>query len=72
MSGSLLPRELLPENLRQLSLLTPHAWALDAYAQLLNPDVATPQVDRVLTACGVLCLYGVVCLVVSRLVAKLD
>ena len=71
-SGSLLPRELLPEDLRQLSLLTPHAWALDAYAQLLNADVATPQVDRVATACGVLCLYGVVCLVVSRLVAKLD
>src|SRR5581483_3546496 len=34
-SGCLMPRELMPEEMKRLSLLTPHAWALDAYAQLL-------------------------------------
>jgi ABC-2 type transport system permease protein len=71
-SGSLLPRELLPANLRQLSLLTPHAWALDAYSQLLSPDVKTPQVGRVWAACGVLCGFGIAGLLASRFTARLD
>ena len=41
-SGSLMPRDLMPEKMKTASLVTPHAWALDAYAQLLaspTPDV---------------------------------
>ena len=55
-SGSLMPRDLMPEGMRQLSRVTPHAWALDAYAQLLaSPD---PQVGAVWRACGVLAGFG--------------
>jgi len=55
-SGSLMPRDLMPEEMKLVGLATPHAWALDAYAQLLagpNPDLA-----RVGTACGVLLAFG--------------
>jgi len=58
-SGSLMPRELMPEQMRQISLITPHAWALDAYSQLLTPDVPTPDVAVVWRSCGVLTLFGV-------------
>ena len=34
-SGSLMPRDLMPEKMKTASLATPHAWALDAYSQLL-------------------------------------
>lgn len=56
-SGSLMPRDLMPEPMRQISLLTPHAWALEAYSQLLgNPE---PQADLVWKSCGVLTGFGV-------------
>lgn len=57
MSGCLMPRELMPEEMKQLSRLTPHAWALDAYSQLLlNP---VPEVAVVAQACLVLVAFGV-------------
>lgn len=34
-SGSLFPRVLLPETIQKLSVITPHAWALNAYQDLL-------------------------------------
>ena len=50
-SGTLMPRDLMPENMRQFSYITPHAWALDAYAQLLlNP---VPEIAVVAQACGI-------------------
>lgn len=55
-SGSLMPRELMPEQIKLVSLITPHAWALDAYSQLLagpNPDPAV-----VVTSCTVLLIFG--------------
>jgi ABC-type multidrug transport system permease subunit len=57
-SGCLMgDRELMPEAMQQLSLFTPHAWALTAYKQLLtNP---TPGLDQVLQACGVLAGFGI-------------
>jgi ABC-2 type transport system permease protein len=55
-SGSLMPRDLMPEKMKTASLATPHAWALDAYAQLL----ATPNPDPtvIATACCVLLGFG--------------
>jgi len=55
-SGSLMPRDLMPEKMKTASLATPHAWALDAYAQLL----ATPNPDPtvIATACAVLLGFG--------------
>ena len=56
LSGCIVPRALMPEEVRQLSLATPHAWALDAYAQLLlNPE---PNYGLVATACAVLAGFG--------------
>jgi ABC-type Na+ efflux pump permease subunit len=57
-SGSLMPRDLMPEEMRKISLVTPQAWALDAYGQLLaSPH---PDLTVVFTACGVLLAFGVV------------
>ena len=51
-------RELMPEIMQQVSLATPHAWALDAYRQLLaNP--AGPNLTIVLQSCAVLTAFGV-------------
>ncbi len=55
-SGSLMPRDLMPEQMKQISLITPHAWALDAYAQLLAS--ASPDVGAVLTSCAALVAFG--------------
>jgi ABC-type transport system involved in cytochrome c biogenesis permease component len=62
-SGSLMPRDLMPEQMKQASLVTPHAWALDAYAQLLtNPH---PEPSVVATACLALVGFGAVFLAVA-------
>src|SRR5262249_45363040 len=55
-SGSLLPPELMPEAMKTVSLVTPHAGALDAYA----PPLAStnPDVSAVLLSCGVLLAFG--------------
>jgi ABC-2 type transport system permease protein len=55
-SGSLMPRDLMPEQMKTASLVTPHAWALDAYAQLLASP--TPDVSAVLTSCAALLGFG--------------
>jgi ABC-type Na+ efflux pump permease subunit len=55
-SGSLMPRDLMPEEMRRFSYITPHAWALDAYSQLLlNPS---PEMAIVGQACLVLAAFG--------------
>src|SRR5579885_3179119 len=56
-SGCLVPRDFMPEWTKQLSLVTPHAWALDAYAQLLLSS--SPNLGLVATACAVLAAFGV-------------
>ncbi len=38
LSGCLVPRQLLPEALQKLSFITPHAWALTAYQDVLLRD----------------------------------
>ncbi len=69
-SGSLMPRDLMPEEMRSLSQITPHAWALDAYSQLLaNPD---PQVTIVLRACAALLGFAVVFLLIAWWRLRLD
>lgn len=55
-SGCLMPRDLMPEQMRAVSRITPHAWALDAYSQLLiNP---APELEIVRLACLVLVGFG--------------
>ncbi|HEY1378434.1 MAG TPA: ABC transporter permease [Gemmataceae bacterium] len=69
-SGCLMPRELMPEDMRTASLVTPHAWALDAYSQLLiNP---APELGLVAQACGVLVGFGLAYLLLAWLLLRLD
>ena len=50
-------RTLMPEGMQEISRLTPHAWALEAYQQLLaNP--ADPALEIVSRACLVLAGFG--------------
>jgi ABC-type Na+ efflux pump permease subunit len=57
-SGCLMgDRDLMPENMQRLSLITPHAWALIAYKQLLANPVA-PNIFLVGQACIVLAGFG--------------
>lgn len=54
-SGCLVPRIFMPETMQKLSLITPHAWALNAYQDLLlrnRPLLAT--MPNIL----VVCLFG--------------
>ncbi|MFO0944541.1 MAG: ABC transporter permease [Planctomycetota bacterium] len=69
-SGCLMPRELMPEQMKQISRITPHAWALDAYAQLLlNPE---PNIMIVFIACVALTAFGMGFLLLSLLFLRLD
>jgi ABC-2 type transport system permease protein len=57
LSGTLVPRQLLPESMQKFSLITPHAWALNAYQDLIlrhQPLIAT------LPNIGVVMVFGVV------------
>jgi ABC-type Na+ efflux pump permease subunit len=71
-SGCLMgDRDMMPEQMQQLSLITPHAWALVAYKQLLaNP--AAPNFHLILQACLVLCGFGVGFLVLAWGLLRLD
>ena len=69
-SGSFMPRYLMPESMKELSYITPHAWALDAYLQLLtNP---TPNVEIVAESCGVLLAFGAGFLAIAWWRIRLD
>jgi ABC-type Na+ efflux pump permease subunit len=69
-SGCLMPRDLMPEEMKRLSLVTPHAWALDAYAQLLlNP---APELALVAQACLALVGFGAAYLVLAWGLLRLE
>ena len=68
--GSMMPRDLMPETMRQISHVTPHAWALDAYQQLLlNPD---PNLRIVAGACAALFGYGAAFLALAWRFMRVD
>jgi ABC-type multidrug transport system permease subunit len=69
-SGCLMPRDLMPEQMKQISLVTPHAWALDAYMQLLLSP--TPTLALVWQACLVLTAFGAVLLALAWRTLRLD
>lgn len=54
-SGCFLPRDWLPELMQQVSLVTPHAWALIAYEQILSGgEISLPIVWQ---CCGMLLIF---------------
>jgi ABC-type Na+ efflux pump permease subunit len=70
-SGCLMgDRELMPEAMQQLSLFTPHAWALVAYKQLLTTSV--PDLRIVFEACTVLAAFGAGFIALAWFLLKLD
>ncbi len=56
-SGCLFPRELLPKTMRELSYITPHAWALEATNDIL---VRRLPIMSAMPSLLVLALFGVV------------
>jgi ABC-2 type transport system permease protein len=57
LSGCLFPKALFPEALQKLSVLTPHAWALNAYQDILLRRL---PLTATLPNLGVLLLFGAV------------
>jgi len=54
-SGCLMPRSWQPELMQQIGLITPHAWALIAYDQLLNREL--PDLAIVWRCCAVMLAF---------------
>jgi ABC-type multidrug transport system permease subunit len=69
-SGCLWPREQMPQAARDMSLVTPHAWALDAYQQLLISS--DPNTDMVVHSCLVLLAFGAAFLALAWLTLRLE
>jgi ABC-2 type transport system permease protein len=55
-SGCMMPRAWQPELMQQVGLITPHAWALIAYDQLLNRPL--PELSVVARCCEVLLAFA--------------
>jgi len=55
-SGCLMPRSWQPEVMQQVGLITPHAWSLIAYDQLLNRDL--PDLSVVTNCCLALVAFS--------------
>jgi hypothetical protein len=64
LSGALMPRDLMPEQMRTISLITPPAWSLEAIMHAL----AEPEPDplRIGQACGLLLAFGIVFTLLAR------
>ena len=58
-SGCYMPRDWLPELMKNVSLGTPHAWALIAYQQLLTHD--HPNMWEVFKCCSIMAIFGMIC-----------
>ena len=57
LSGCLFPRVLLPDTIQKLSVITPHAWALNAYQDLMLRHL---PLSGTLVNIGMVVLFGVV------------
>jgi ABC-2 type transport system permease protein len=56
LSGTLVPRQFLPDALQKASLITPHAWALNAYQDLILRHL---PLTHTLSNIGVVLLFGI-------------
>jgi ABC-2 type transport system permease protein len=72
LSGSMMgDRELMPEQMQVISRFTPHAWAMDAYNQLLL-NLENPNLKIVAMACGVLAGFGLGFILLAWWLLRLD
>lgn len=70
--GCMLPREWMPEQTQEISLLTPHGWALNAYRELLDVTGAEPNLKIVFQSCAVLTGFGLGFVLLAGLFLRLD
>jgi ABC-type transport system involved in multi-copper enzyme maturation permease subunit len=72
LSGSLMgDRSLMPEQMQEISRVTPHAWALDAYRQILG-NLGEPDYALVAQACLVLSAFGIGFLLLAWAALRLE
>ena len=64
LGGCMWPLEIVPEGVRALGHLTPHAWAVDAWVELLSRGGGLPEIAGYL---GILALYAVVLVTLASL-----
>ena len=69
-SGCMMPRIFMPESIKKLSLFTPHAWALDAYYDVLIRDGTT--LADIATPCLAVVGFGVVFAAVGALLFRFE
>lgn len=62
LGGSMLPSELFSDTMQKVAHITPHAWALDAFAELVRHNGTTVDI---LTELGVLATYAAVLLMLA-------
>ena len=62
-SGCLVPRAWMPPMSQKISLFTPHAWALDAYSELLTKEM--PRISTIAQSCGMLLVFSAMFFVVG-------
>jgi len=55
-SGCFMPRDWLPVTMQNVSLATPHSWALIAYGQALTNE--SPSLAVIAQSCGMLCAFA--------------
>ncbi|HZW03533.1 MAG TPA: ABC transporter permease [Anaerolineaceae bacterium] len=65
-AGNFVPRVNLPEWLRQISLISPNAWGLDGFAEL----IAGGRLTDILPAVGALAVMGVVLFAVALIIFR--
>ena len=71
LSGALMgDRSLMSDSLQTLTRFTPHAWALDAYRELLI--TSAPRLDVVAKACAVLAAFGLGSVILAWWFLKLE
>jgi len=58
MSGCFFPRDMFPQAMKKISLITPHAWALRAFDAVLTH--ATVDIGTVASCCAMLLLFAAV------------
>jgi len=64
LGGCMWPLEVVPPSVRMLGHATPHAWAVDAWVEVLSRGGGLPQIAGYL---GILALYAVVLLTLASL-----
>src|SRR5690606_32068967 len=60
LGGCMLPMEIMPDTLRQIAHVTPHAWALDGFAEIVRRDGGIAEIlpELGVLAAWVVALFG--------------